>query len=121
LIIARLVCFWVMSSVYPRFLWVSIQVDLILVKYRRNLHGSTSNNFSILQMQVLIFVIGDKTEIATPWSKGCRMEIRLNFLDKVFCLAGIPRWYTAYTDIEFVDNNSRIDVLRIIQKTEIVV
>ena len=90
----------------------------MLVKNRASCICSIGYYFSILQVQVMIFIISNKSEIISPGPKTLRSEISFYFINKIFCFINIFCRHPANTDIKIINNSAGIDIFVIIQKTK---
>lgn len=85
----------------------------LLIEYRTYIADSSGNNLGILQVQIIIFIISNKSQVVSPWPITCRGKIGSHFINKIFAssifLAGtrpIPISSKLFTSPEFISSLS---------------
>jgi hypothetical protein len=67
-VVDRLVHLRVTTTACSSFLFKYIEIDFLGIKNRSNGTGSFNDYFRILQVKIIVFIIGDKSEFISPGS-----------------------------------------------------
>src|SRR5436190_13032486 len=105
LVVNSLVYLRIAASARTTLLFEGIKINFLLVKYRCGCICGCGNNFGILQMKILIFIISNKSEIVSPGAKTLRTEINYYFINKIFCFINTFCRYASYSNIEIISND----------------